>query len=157
MILSKNFNHHLPSYDNIILLGDFNSETSELHMVEFCNIFKLVSLITEKTCFKSIEKNPLALDLILINRPQGFQRVIETDLFDFHKLIITVLKTSFRKKPPKIISYRKYKKFSPINFRNELKLYLSGIGIYIISNDDFVSVFMDILDLHAPTKTEKGK
>ena len=26
-----------PSYDNIILLGAFNSETSEHHMVEFCN------------------------------------------------------------------------------------------------------------------------
>ena len=64
----------------------------------------------------------------------------------------TVRKTSFRKKPPKIISYRNYEKFSPINFRNELKLYLSGIDIYNISNDDFVFLFMDILDLHAPLK-----
>ena len=42
--------------------------------------------------------------------------------------------------------------FSPNSYRNEFKLYLSGIDICNISNYDFVSVFVDILDLYAPLK-----
>ena len=152
-ILSKNLEHYLPLYDNIILLGDFNSECTDLHMSEFCGTFNLASLIKDKTCFKSLD-NPSCIDLILTNKPRSFQNsgVIETGLSDFHKLTITVLKTSFRKKPPKIISYRCYKKFSKVNFRHDLEFYISGINIYNTSNDDFVDAFMHILEAHAPTK-----
>ena len=153
MILSKNLEHYQPFYDNIILLGDFNSECTDHCMTEFCSIFNLTSLIKEKTCFKSVE-NPSCIDLILTNRPQSFQNssVIETGLSDFHKLTITVLKSSFRKKPPKVISYRSYKKFSNVNFRHDLESYVSGVDIYNISNDDFVDNFMQIVDTHAPIK-----
>ena len=152
MILSKNLVHYQPLYDNIILLGDFNSEYTDDHMIEFCSLFNLTSLIKDKTCFKSLD-NPSCIDLILTNRPRSFQNsgVIETGLSDFHKLTITVLKTSFRKKPPKIISYRSYKTFSKINF-HDLEYYISGIDIFNTSNDDFVNVFMHILNAHAPTK-----
>ena len=153
MILSRNLEHYQSLYDNIILLGDFNSECTEHHMAEFCSIFYLTSLIKDKTCFKSLD-NPSCIDLILTNRPQSFQNssVIETGLSDFHKLTITVLKTSFRKKPPKIIRYRSYKNFSNVNFRHDLNYYISNIDIYNTSNDDFVKAFMHILDAHAPTK-----
>ena len=153
MILSKILEHYQPLYDNVILLGDFNSEYTDDHMTEFCSLFNLASLIKDKTCFKSLD-NPSCIDLILTNRPQNFQNsgVIETGLSDFHKLTITVLKTSFRKKPPQIISYRSYKTFSKVNFRRDLEYYISGIDMYNISNDDFVNAFMYILDAHAPTK-----
>ena len=153
MILSKNLEHYQSSYDNIILMGDFNSEYTEHDMADFCCTYNLSSLIKEKTCFKSVE-NPTCTDLILTNRHQSFQNssVIETGLSDFHKLTITVLKTTLRKKPPKIISYRNYKKFSQLKFRNDLELFLSGIDLYMISNDDFVTAFMCILNAHAPVK-----
>ena len=34
-----------PIYDNIILLGDFNSEVTEQSMSEFCNIYNLKNLV----------------------------------------------------------------------------------------------------------------
>ena len=104
-------------------------------------MFSFVSLITkDHTCFKSVEKS--------------FQNsmVIETGLSDCHKLTITILKTSFRKKPPKVIEYRNYKKFSQTKFRNELGYFLNRVNLYNISNDDFITTFMDILNKHAPLK-----
>ena len=35
-ILSKHIDHYLPLYDNIIILGDFNSEMSEDAVGDFC-------------------------------------------------------------------------------------------------------------------------
>ena len=43
-------------YGNIIALGDFNPEMSNIHLQEFCAIFSLTSLIKESTCFKNLEK-----------------------------------------------------------------------------------------------------
>ena len=86
-------------YDNIILLGDFNSEITEPAMKEFCELFNLKNLVKENTCFKSLE-NPSCIDLILTNRYRSFQNThaIETGLSDFHKMTLTVLKTYFKKK-----------------------------------------------------------
>ena len=78
--------------------------------------------------------------------------VIETGLSDFHKLTVTVLKTSFKKKLPKVIQYRNYKTFSHPKFRNELKYSLNKVDIFTISNDHFVTIFMDILNRHIPLK-----
>ena len=107
-------------YDNIIILGDFNSKMSEDVMLNFCSLFSLKNLIKEPTCYKNLD-NPSCIDLILTNKAKSFQnsKAYETGLSDFHKLIITVLKTSFRKQPPNIITYRDYKKYSVLNFQND--------------------------------------
>ena len=120
---------------------------------EFCTIFNLSSLIKEHTCFKSVT-NPSCIDLILTNRPNNIQNssVIETGLSDFHKLAVTVLKTSFWKKPPKVLQYRNYRQFSHTEFRTELSCILNGIDLYNIPNDNFVTCFIDILNKHAPIK-----
>jgi len=54
--------------------------------------------------------------------------------------------------PPKIILYRNYKRFSNINFRNELNYYLSKFNLIEISNDEFTTLVMDIFNRHAPLK-----
>ena len=152
-ILSKTLDQYVPSYDNFILMGDFNSEVSEEVMSDFCELFNLKNLVKDPTCYKNPE-NPSCIDLILTNRLNSFQdtRVFETGLSDFHKLTATVLKTCFKKKPPKIISYRNYKNLSQLDFRNEADQFLSGGNIVNISNDEFVSIFMDILNKYAPLK-----
>ena len=58
---------HLAKYENIILLGDFNSEVSGIHMENICELYNLKNLIDEHTCFKSIE-NPSSIDVMLTNR-----------------------------------------------------------------------------------------
>ena len=122
-------------------------------MDDFCSLYCLKSLIKVPTCFKST-KNPSCIDLILTNRPHNFQNstVLETGLSDFHLLTVTVLKTTFRKRPPKIIRYRDYKNYSHFNFNYDLKFSLTGIDLSKISNDTYVSLLMKILDHHAPLK-----
>ena len=97
-------------YDNILLLGDYNVELDNSHLCEFCQVYNLKSLIKEPTCYKNPDK-PTCIDLILTNRPKSFQdsTAIDTGLSDFHKMIITVMKTYFEKQNPKVITYRDYK------------------------------------------------
>ena len=67
-------------YENIILLGDFNSEMCEDPLQVFCNTYNFKNLVKEPTCFKNIEK-PTCMDLILTNRPQCFQNTIVFHIF----------------------------------------------------------------------------
>ena len=56
---------------------------------------------------------------MLTNSPYSYQNscAIETGLSNFHKMTVTVLKTFFQKKWPKVISYRDYKNYSNGIFR----------------------------------------
>ena len=66
----------------------------------------------DSTCYENANK-PSCIDLMLINKVRRFQRscVTETDLSDFYKMTITVLKMQFRKLEPKVVSCRNYKDF----------------------------------------------
>ena len=81
-------------------------------MRNFCNSYILNSLIKHPTRFKNPE-NPICIDLILNNKPRSLQItcIIETGLSDFHRMVFSVLKTHFRKLPPKVVTYRDFKKF----------------------------------------------
>ena len=73
---------------------------------------------------------------------------LATGLSDFHKMIVTVCKTSFQKPKPKEVVYRNYKKFDRDIFKDELKLKLESITNY----ESFEDVFLTILNKHAPLK-----
>ena len=77
-------------YDNIILMGDFNVESADTVVSNFCEIYNLINIIREKTCFKN-PNNPSCIDLITTSRPKSFQNfmVIERGLYDFRKMCIT--------------------------------------------------------------------
>ena len=88
-------------------------------METFCESYGLKNLIKVPTCHKN-PQNPSCIDLNLTNSPLSFQSsgVIETGLCDFHKIIVTVMKTTrFQKLDPKIIHYRDYRKYSNCSFR----------------------------------------
>ena len=95
----KNHDTLISKYDNIILLGDFNTEPTDTVLSNFCEIYSLKNLIKDKTCFKNPNK-PSCIDLIITNRPNSFRNsmVIETGLSDFHKMCITVMKMYHSKK-----------------------------------------------------------
>ena len=65
-------------YENIILMGDLNSEMSEERMKFFCNTYNFKCLVKEPTCFKSID-NPSCVDLILTNKSLCFQHNCHRD------------------------------------------------------------------------------
>ena len=80
--------------------------------------------------------------------------VIETGLSDFHKMIVTVVKTSYWKTEPKAINYRDYKSFSNEGFRESLfenlKGKLSGNSDQSFSN--FINTCNTELDKQLPKK-----
>ena len=156
--LEKSLNHYLSSYDNVVVFGDMNSEIREESMKSFCELYDLRSLIKTPTCFMSTQ-NPSCIDLFLTNRPRSFQnsQTLETGLSDFHHLAVTVLKTHFRKKPPKMIMYRDYKNYYPPRFQNDLRFALAGIDLNQISNDNYVSLLLGVLERHAPIKMKKTR
>ena len=87
------------------------------------------------TCYQNPE-NPSCIDLILTNNPNSFQNsgVIETGLSDFHKMTVTVVKTTFEKLKPKIIHCKDYTKFSNDKFREYLISCLSTLNIRVDCN-----------------------
>ena len=115
--LSKSIDLHSSLYDNFIFLGDFNATIKEISVNDFCDFYNFISLINVPTCFKNYN-NPTCIALILTNRARSFQNscTIETGLSDFHKMIVTVMKTTFRKLPPKVIYYRDFRNFDK-NYR----------------------------------------
>ena len=139
--------------DNIIILGNFNCETNEPVVKDFCDIYSLKNLITEPTWFKSIV-NPSSIDLILTNRSQSFQnsQVVETGLSDHHKMTVTVLRTFCPKQSPIRINYRDYKHFDREIFRIALIHELQKIGMQNITYDIFEATFMELLNRYAPMK-----
>ena len=137
--LSKGLDNYIGTYDNILLLGDFNSEFSEPCLNDFCDIYNLNNLVKEPAWFKKPD-NPSCIDLFLTNRP------------DFHKLVVTVLKTFYKKQRPKIIHYRNYKNFENDNFRQDLKKELLKFDIANAPLSKFNDTVLSVLDKHAPKK-----
>ena len=104
----------------LLFLGDFNVGVEDSSVKNFCSSFNFTSMINKPTCFKNPEKP--CIDLILTNYPRIFQNscVIDIGLSGFYKLIVTVMKTTYKKSQSKIITYRSYKYFNNDSFREAL-------------------------------------
>ena len=100
----------LGDYDNILILGDFNSSLAEPTMKDLCETYNLGNLIKEPTCYKNAS-NSSSIDVMLTNKENSFHNsmALETGLNDYHKMTINILKTLFKKKEPVKIKYRSYK------------------------------------------------
>ena len=151
---------HSSKYDKILILGDFNVGIDEANMQSFCESYNLKSLIKQPTCYKNPDK-PTCIDLILTNVPRMFQStcIIETGLSDFHLMTVTVMRKTFKKLSPRIISYRSYKDFSNETFRDCL---VNNLSNEVFSNNDnglekFCKTTMDTLNLFAPIKRKYAR
>ena len=65
-------------YDNFLVIGDFNFETSEMAMSEFCETYNLQNSVRDNTYYKYPSK-PTCIDLILTNFPKSFQHTQTRD------------------------------------------------------------------------------
>ena len=149
-ILSKNLDLYSSQYESNIIIGDFNVGVSDLYLKYFRNAHNLRSLIKESTFYKNPE-NPSCIDLILTNSHLSFQGscVVETGLSDFHRMVVTIMKTAFQKLPPKIRTYRNYNKFYNRKFQETVvKESLTNTWNNDVSN--FIDISMRSLDKHAP-------
>ena len=79
-------------------MADFNSEVSENCLNGFCNVNILKTRNRDPTCFKN-PSNPSCINLFLTNLQQSFQQThtSETGISDFHKMVVTVMKTHYKK------------------------------------------------------------
>ena len=109
------------SYENTVILGDFNMQPTNQILKTFLEDNSFVNLIKSNTCFKS--KPGSCIDLILTNKPKSFQNsgVMETGVSDHHALIFSFLKTTFTKMPPNKLQYRNYKKFEVHSFLQDVE------------------------------------
>ena len=114
------------TYKNIVMMGDFNMQPTDNNFQTFCESHDLYNLINDKTCFKTIEGT--CIDLILTNRKHSFKNTctVETGISDFHRMILTQLKLTFEKLPPKTITFRDYKHFNKDKFERDLVLALAS-------------------------------
>ena len=116
--LGKSLDTLLTNYDKLFLMRNFNAEEANIHIKDFCNLYKLKNLIKVPTSFKNPD-NPKTIDLMLTKSVRSFQNscALETGLSEFHKMTVNALKSYLKKKQPKIISYGDFGKFSNNDFR----------------------------------------
>ena len=83
--VGRNIDSLIGLYDNIMVIGDFNSQIEETSLKEFCDTYNLENLIEEPTCFKN-PCNPTLIDIVLTNRVNFFKNssFIETGISDYH-------------------------------------------------------------------------
>ena len=149
----KHVNYALDTYrqtfDKFLLTGDFNIEEADPVMSEFLFNNVSINLVQQKTCSKSTN-NPSCIDLFVTNSPKSFQNTItfSSGLSDFHKMILTILKSTFPKVRPKQIVYRKFKNFDLSIFKNKIRTKMRSIDKYEIFEEEFLKV----LNKHAPLK-----
>ena len=105
----------------------------------------------EPTCYK-ISENPSCIDFILTNNSRSFFKTntLFTGLSNFHKLVLSVFKTTFCKSKPKEIKFRNFKNFEEESFNWELGNNL--INNSIESYKVFEKVFSDTLNKYTPLK-----
>ena len=98
--------------------------------------------------------SPSCIDLIITNSPNGLQNTSSfcTRLSEFHKLVVTVLKTSFRKTAPKKIHYRDYKIFNADDFKAELR---QNVATNSRNYENFEQAFLVLLDKYPPYRSKK--
>ena len=143
-------------YDKFVLAGDFNIDAlndDDGALGDFLDEFHAKNLVKEPTCYKN-PLNPSCLDLYITNSYRSFQgtTTVATGLSDCHKMVVTVLKTTFPKSAPRIVTYRDYSSYSVEEFGKDLERNLNVIseGEY----EPFEDVFMNTLQMNYPLKTK---
>ena len=117
-------------------------------MADLNDTFSLTNLVTDSTCFKS-NKGSL-IDLMLTNKPKSFYKShsFVTGLSDWHKLIVSILRTSFQKLPPKFVIYRNQENFHESNFLCDLDYRLNQGELYKNCEDQYTKmseIFSEVL------------
>ena len=137
----------------MLILGDLNSKLKDSCLNDFSNVNNFKSLKIEPTCFKNSYK-PSCIDLFLTNRSRYFQNTstIETGISDFHQLVVTVLKTFYKKQKSTIIQCRNYKTFKDQLFRIELDKELAKTDLNNAELAEFYKEFLSVLKKHSPVK-----
>ena len=83
----------IASYDNNLLLGDFNVERDEANIRSFINAFNLK--ILEKT---PVSNTQVIFPVLILYQNLRNTTIFETRLLDFLKIVLSVFKIHFPKR-----------------------------------------------------------
>ena len=144
------FNTFSTSYENFVLLRNFNMTTENSKLQDLMDVFCLENLMKEPNCFKSTF--PTAIDLIVTNQKSLFMKpsAYESGLSDFQKLTTTILRKSITRGNPRNILYNDYKVFDQKKFEHQLRSQLAFINTVDYSR--FHEIFLKTLDAIVPIK-----
>ena len=153
--LGKNLDFN-SKHDNFILLEDLNGELTNEAVSDFSQVYDCRNIIKKTpTCFKK-PQIPSCIDLIITNKPRSCEMfmTIETELSNFHKLSLTVMKVFYKKQEPNIIKYRSYRNFDNEAFISNLRVAFSEIynENEFLSFETFKNIVGHFLETHAPLK-----
>ena len=87
------------AHDNILLMGNFNMTPNNPKLSELIADHELCTLMSGPTCF-----NPTYIDNFLTNKKTRFMKTLtfEMGVSDHHKLIGTMLRSTFAKGKPTV-------------------------------------------------------
>ena len=142
------------SYEQFLIAGDLNlQEGRDVLLDDFLDEFHAKNLVKEPTCDKNAE-NPSTVDLFITNTPLSFMKTtaVWADLSDFHKMIITVMRTTFPKAQPTIVKYRDFSNYDSEAFAIDLNNRIRNESS--INYDKFDSIFLQTMEKHAPQKSK---
>ena len=69
--LAKGIQISSSNCDDILIMGDFNTEVSETSFSSFWELYEVKSIINQSTCYKN-PTNPSCIELFLTNSPNSF-------------------------------------------------------------------------------------
>ena len=97
------------------------------------------------------------IDIILTNKPRSFHKTqgFARRISDFHKVAVTVLRSYFKKLPPKNILYRNVERFEKLTFLRDLDSRLTQGELYNNCQEPYnklTPIFSEVLNYHAPVK-----
>ena len=109
------------TFDKFLVAGDLNIKEGEECLDDFLDEYHAKNMVKVPTCFKNPD-NPSCIDLFVTNSYRSFMKTmaVSTGLSDFHKMIVTVMRSTFPKVKPKTINYRDYSKYNKVAFGSDL-------------------------------------
>ena len=119
---------------------------------------RFINLVKKPACFKS--QDGTLIHLMLTNRPRSFLKSqnFEIGLSDCHKLVVSILRASFKKLWRKVITYRKV--ITHDHFLRDLDSRLLQRELYKNRDDPYKKLselFNDIINHPTPLKQKQVK
>ena len=151
--------------NDIIILGDLNcnildDRVDSRTFKELCASFNLTQLVKEPTRITETKRS--LIDVIMATDPTLAEScsVITSSISD-HNLVEVTLKISRPKVKSKYVTTRSYSEYAPDSFCEDLSLVPWHLVYFFDDTDSqvetFNSLFLDVLDQHAPIKRIKIK
>ena len=127
---------------------DFNMTSNNPKTSELIDDHEIYTLMSERTCLKSI--NPPCIDNFLTNKKTRSIKTLtfKTGVSDYHKLMDTMLRSTFAKEKPKKMFHCCYKNFGNKMFEEKLQKQLLSVSDF----QSFHFAFKVILNQFTPLK-----